>query len=306
MAEVAGLVIGGVGLAAMFDVCMNAFDRVESGKAYGKDYQEAALSLRTLQLRLARWRETVEIVEDSSQANYGVPVASQAQAELLGDLLGSIEGKFKDAEKAGKLHKFKNPTAPPPPADGSWTINALEEKVQTMSLERQKKTSVAQKTRWVLHDKKFFSEVIATLTRQIKDVEELFPANQYPVQQTALTKYVQQDGNALTKATQELVPPSEVEEPEVAAAALLKATAQVDPQLKEVLNQIVQNKTGHTYGNLTLTDQAKALRGTFVASDYDGPRDIKGHQNKYGDTHASDQTKVHEGDVYGGRYILDD
>ena len=48
MAELAGLVIGGAGLATLFDSCMNAFQYVDSAAAYGKDYQKAALRISPL------------------------------------------------------------------------------------------------------------------------------------------------------------------------------------------------------------------------------------------------------------------
>lgn len=35
--ETAGLVIGGLGLAALFDTCMSAFEYIDTGRNYGKD-----------------------------------------------------------------------------------------------------------------------------------------------------------------------------------------------------------------------------------------------------------------------------
>lgn len=45
MAEVAGLVVGGVSLAALFDQCISIINYVDSGIHCGDAYQDAALML---------------------------------------------------------------------------------------------------------------------------------------------------------------------------------------------------------------------------------------------------------------------
>lgn len=59
MAEVAGLVIGGISLAAIFDQCITIIKYVDSGKDCNEDYQDAALMLTLLGGRLNRWERTL-------------------------------------------------------------------------------------------------------------------------------------------------------------------------------------------------------------------------------------------------------
>lgn len=307
MAEVAGLVIGGIGLAATFDTAVNAFDRVETGKAYGRDYQEASLSIATLQLRLVRWRNTVKIVDDASLERSGLPVASAEAAEVLGGLLGSIARNFSDAEQVARLHKPKAGSIEPrTPATGSAMIDELEKKVRDLTLQRQKGSSFKQKVRWVFKDQKRFDNIVRTLRDQVTDVEELFPADEYQAQQNALVKYAQDDAKQLTEAPT-VIQPSEVEEPEDAALSLLKAAELVDPQLKEALDNIAKSKTGHIHGKLTMTDNAKALEGLLVTSDYNGPTNITdGHTHTYGDTTMSGNARITRGTQLGGKGVFDD
>lgn len=76
-----------------------------------------------------------------------------------------------------------------------------------MAISRQKATSVAEKTRWALRNEQKFKGLIAGLDCFIKQLEDLFPATEFP----------RVEGNQQRLATseaQELVQPSEVEEPE--------------------------------------------------------------------------------------------
>lgn len=307
MAEVAGLVIGGVGLAAMFDATVNAFDRIETGKAYGKDYQEAALRLAALRLRLTRWRDTVKIVDDPAQEQNGIPVAPAEDAQYFEELLGSIARNFEDAEKAAKRHELKAGSAEQSlPSNGSKTMDELEKEVRGISLRRQKGSSVLQKVRWVFHDQKRFDKIIGSLTDQVTDVVELFPADKYQAQHKALVKYAQDDAEQLDKAV-EVIKRSETEELEDARITLMNATELVDPQIKELLGKVAEKKTGHIYGKVTMRDSAQAQNGRYIDSSYRGldPEKFSGTQNRYGDVDMSGSSRMHQGDKFGGSYILD-
>ena len=53
--ETAGLVIGSLSLASLFETCMKCFDYIDTGKQYGEDYQRFAMSLRSIELHMSRW-----------------------------------------------------------------------------------------------------------------------------------------------------------------------------------------------------------------------------------------------------------
>jgi hypothetical protein len=71
MAEVAGLAIGGVALASLFDTCMRTFKRINAGKNCGRDYQEAALKITLLGNRLSRWEDLYRTTAPSSTIREG-------------------------------------------------------------------------------------------------------------------------------------------------------------------------------------------------------------------------------------------
>lgn len=135
--EVAGIVIGGVGLVVLFDNCMNAFQCIDAGRKYGKDYQEAALKVSLIQLRLARWRKTVDIVEDTSRIHRqkDISFASEDGVEIVRDLLESIQIRFHEIEKASMRHGIKSPEATHPTVP---SIDDMTAQVEQLAVARQR------------------------------------------------------------------------------------------------------------------------------------------------------------------------
>lgn len=294
--EVAGIAIGGIGLVALFDNCMNAFHCIDSGIKYGRDYQEAALKVSLLQLRLVRWRHTVEIVEDRSGASRpkNIPVASDHEVEIVRDLLESIQNRFKEIERASKRHGLDSPipkaTQPAVPS-----VEVLTTRMETLALTRQKTSSFSQKAKWALHDKRKLTGLIQSLDEFISDLVNLFPGTQD--QQMLLAK---NDAAAIVK-------PSEIEEEDdnlVASSILNKASQEVDPELKRALEAIAQGKGRHSFGNTVIRDSAMVQQGDYVGEGYRG-RQLYG-THSFGTLDVSGTSRVQQGDNYGGKSVFDD
>ena len=294
MTEVVGLVIGGVGLATLFDSCMNAFQYVESASKYGKDYQKAALKISVLQLRLTRWGQNVKFVEDASGARYSVPVATAEEVETVKSLLGNIEYDFEAAEKLSQRHQTN--TAQPGPADGKElaTVESLTRKVKSLAIHRQKSSSLGQKTRWALQDKRKLDNLIGDLNQYITDLVNLFPGIKHD--QLELAK----------KEASELVQPSEIEEPAEGVASAVEllqgATSQVDEMLEVAVNQkVLSIRTGHDYADMEALGATRVEVGDYVA---EGQK-VNGHMHKYRRTKADGTARVRYGNNYGGKGVFD-
>lgn len=64
MAETAGLVVGVVALASLFNTTVECFEFVQLGRSFGKDFQTSQLKLDSARLRLSRWGKSLDLVED--------------------------------------------------------------------------------------------------------------------------------------------------------------------------------------------------------------------------------------------------
>lgn len=300
MAEVAGLVIGGISMAALVDGCMRTFDRIESARTYGRDYQRAALRLGLLQLRLSRWRESViTAMYQHNVRTIGTSQDAGTVQDLLGDIIDDIERTEKFAERYNVAD-----IAPGPSKENNElaAMESLSKRVQTLALHRQKSSTFGQKTRWALRDQRKFKKLLDSLSDSISSLETIFPAERLPgIVET-------QKQLALTEATK-LIEPSEIEEPDddatLVAFVLEDAACDVDGTLKDaVKNASQKTRTGrHVFGDTNFSDGARVQLGDYVAP---GQR-ATGIGHTYGTmTAAGGSTRVHYGDNYGGRSVFDD
>lgn len=64
MAEAAGLVVGVVALAGLFNNTIECFEFIQLGRTFGKDFQKSQLKLDTARLRLSRWGKSLHLDEN--------------------------------------------------------------------------------------------------------------------------------------------------------------------------------------------------------------------------------------------------
>ncbi|KAK4620158.1 Heterokaryon incompatibility protein S [Fulvia fulva] len=266
--EVVGVAIGGVGLAALFDSTVNTLHYIDSGLKYGKSYQKTALKLNLLDLRLTRWRHSVDLVDDASKLQDKVHLATPQEADTVQYLLGEIKEGLETAEKAAQRHKLRGAPATTTPEIGDRSIEALARKVSRLAIARQRGTSTSQKAVWALHDERKFKILVDDISGFVDSLEKLFPAAK-PMQ----AQLVVQDAA-------ELVQPAEVEEPEEAAAVLQEATESVDPALGAAIVQAAQNPAASPqYRNFFTGGNARIQAGDEIASGFVGP--LNGGEHTY-------------------------
>ena len=292
MAEVAGLVIGGVGLVALFDSCMSGFQYLEAGANYGRDYNKAALKVSLNQLRLAQWRNSVELVEDPQHGTRGLPIANSEQTAKVQELLEEIQDGFEVAEKTAQRHKLKKILLAPEQQAGAETATALVTTVKARALQRQDKSSLKQKALWALHDQRKLTQLIDDQKEYITALVDLFPA--ISSKQLDLAKM---EAAALLKLEQ-LRLGSE------AAAMLDEASNEVYPELGMSLKEATPGSK-YTFSSVKTMGQARVQNGNYVAKDYQGGW-IPNVTYNFGDVEASDHARQHNGDNYGGKSVYDD
>jgi Skp family chaperone for outer membrane proteins len=185
MAETAGLVVGVVALAGLFNNTVECFEFVQLGRTFGKNFQTSQLKLDNARLRLSRWGESMSLNDDvrdtvSLQGRF----RSEATVKHAEALLGQIVELFAEAEGASnKYKKRKEPqhdslAAYSPQTDLDPAMAKLHEKMRQLTIERQNRSGVRQKAKWALYEEKQFRRLIEDITELVDSLVELFPATQ--------------------------------------------------------------------------------------------------------------------------------
>jgi hypothetical protein len=294
MAEVAGLVIGGVSLVALFDTTMSAFDKIESGKNFGRAYKRSALNASILRLRLARWREAV----DAAGGNKSI--GTKTEHDLVEDLLGDIGESIKATERF--KDRYGNEDKPGSTAGEKRidaTMDDLAARTSAIALKQQKDANFFQKARWAIRDQSRYGQLLASIDYSIQQLENVFPA----------AMAAQQHHLARSQA-EEIVHPSSVEEPEdteMTFKVLAESTTNFDKILQEALKSAAQKRgQGHNFANVVnLTEKARYQRGDYIKSGAVIPQDLH-YSNYTGTINVSGTSRAHEGLNIDGPYVLGD
>ena len=293
MAEVAGLVIGALGLAALFETCMSDLEGIETSTGHGTAYQTCALKLRLLQLRLARWGQTIEFADSSEAFQRSTPAASEDEIKITRKLLGNIHDDLCAALGSGYADS-KGAKNLGVETDTERSLKKLAERVEAQVLKKRKPPSLsspAPRARWSLRDQRIFEKLIEDLSLAIKDLENLYPST--TIQRKLL---------AIDDA-RELVQSEEIEGPTAPRYILQEAQAEVDPTMEEAQRSLAQRseQAYHVFQNVSLTSKANIHVGDYIANGYQAR-----YGSRYRKTTAEGTARVHYGNNYGGKAVFDD
>jgi len=259
MADLAGVITGGVALAALFTTCIDCFEYVQLGRDYGKNYQRSQLQLATVQVRLSRWGESVRIMDDRSLQKFEVPLASPGEAVLVQGILGEIIVVFEDMERVSRRmdsqqgSRQSKPVSPAIVDDKS--LVSLAERMRSLAIQRQKNTSLSQKVKWALHGEKHLQRLLDDVQGFVQSLEDLFPAARSTQQQICA-----QDLATLTAGTREK-PTLDI---------LKNISTEVDPTLCQVAAERLATMPGHKYYNMRTSDRARMQNGNEFPAEYRG------------------------------------
>jgi hypothetical protein len=283
MAEAVGLIVGGVGLASLFTTCIDCFEYVQLGRQFGTNYQRSLLKLDIVKLRLSRWADAV----NDSQQHYNVAIGSTSEASKVQEILSEIIELFANAEKVSAKYKMRakpgDLVAYNADAGLEPDLRSMHNKMRELAIKRQKRSSFARKAAWALYEEKHFHRLIEDVTTLVDGLVELFPATRGRLQQLSLEEA------------------QEIEE-EPCLVILEEATKDIDPLLQTSVQQVLTSREGHIFTRNLATDDARVRYGDENVAG----ATLTGSRHTYDGNIASGKSRVHYGNKFGGKSILDD
>jgi Prion-inhibition and propagation len=181
--EPVGFTVGVAGLVGTFTACVDCLDYIRIGRSLGADHQTAILKLDLARLRLTRWGRSVGIVQGDQDIDEAVAVtqlksnlgAPEKDFETVTNTLGKLFTLFKSAETSNRLSsriEWEDET------DNS-TLDAdiafLHKRMRNLAIQRQKESTVLQKTAWALYRKKDFINLVDQITELTSALVEVAP-----------------------------------------------------------------------------------------------------------------------------------
>ncbi|KAL8978288.1 MAG: hypothetical protein Q9205_006093 [Flavoplaca limonia] len=276
MAEAFGIVVGAVGVAAAFTACVDCFDYVQFGRQFGRDYQTDLLALNCSRLRLARWGQAVDILNDPKM---GMPDATPEQVQTVKDTLYQILVLFANSAKTSQQYTTGEDVSVLSSDSMDSTFLALNNKMRELAIKRQKRSNILKITHWALYRKSEFKNLIEGISTFIDNIEKIFPAPQ------AQVTLVRQEATELhDRGDLELVQ---------------SAAEGVDGLLQNAAKEAL---SGHRYLNVLIKGKVQA--GDAVSSDWHGK--AVGASHVYDGVIVENNGKALIGNKYGGKDLWDD
>ncbi|RYP55256.1 hypothetical protein DL768_000011 [Monosporascus sp. mg162] len=175
MAEPFGIVAGALGVAGLFNNCVDCFEYVQLGRRFGRDYERCQLRLDIAKTRLSRWGEAVKINDDP---RFCSSAPTDKSVQLAQSIIEEIMLLFESAQKTSKRYElvadqqdlvvFKDKDMKPV---GRTLHNGLKD----LACRRQKDTSLVKKTAWALYDGKSLEKIVEQIAGFVDELETAFP-----------------------------------------------------------------------------------------------------------------------------------
>ncbi|EPS36627.1 hypothetical protein H072_9853 [Dactylellina haptotyla CBS 200.50] len=273
MAEVIGLIIGGVSLATLFSAVIGLCECVHFGKSFGQDYEIALTRLSIVRLRLSRWAAAIQEQEQD--------LATVKDGEIALGTLEQIRQLFEGARELSL--KYEGNTALYDPIDGTGRdIRKLVSTVRKVVSQRQKNTRTFRKTVWAVYDKERFNKLLDDVTKLVDGLVELFPAPTLAEKQESLCE---EDLDLL------------IVQNNIPAELVVNATANTDEALRSRLEMRLQTST-HVYIGNEISGNACVKLGDEYLNGFTNPGGSRG--NIYHNNTVSGEAFVQFGNTYGG------
>ena len=289
MTEIAGLIIGGVALSGVFETCLENFARIQLGRHFGTDFERCLVRLDVERLKLSRWGESIRMVHGAtSQAtSYSIPVASQNEGEKIEGILGSILSALLEAEETSRQYQTGDAPSQQQSAHDARldanlapSLTSIHQKWVKSVINRQKSTSMAKITSWVLHKRNVFNDLIGHIRNLVDGLYVLYPppkALQMELCQHEIAKLTQPELQLLENST----------------------IVDADEALQSTVRQTAQRQR-HNFEHISIQGDGMGRMGDELAG---GARQ-SGQGSTYRDIQVSGRGVAHLGDSFGGESIF--
>jgi hypothetical protein len=173
MAEIAGLVIGAVALAFLFDTSIALLERFESATNYAYDYDLACTKLGMLKVRLSAWGVLLNIEAPGSEH----PALRQhctEEKDVIGRSLLGIRDAFQDASVLAGTYRLIPKRLQSSRSSASRRSEARQFREPEATKPAVKGWAFMRKRRlWVIHDNHKFDVLIQDLSFLIENLEKV-------------------------------------------------------------------------------------------------------------------------------------
>ena len=281
MADIAGLIVGGVALAGLFSSCIECFEYIQLGRNFGTDFQRKLLRLDLAKLKLLHWGTSVRVSENSrlSDTRYPVVNISAEDAERVKTFLGGILTAFSDAEEISR--KFAGETLLHIGNENEETsLRTLHDRMRNLAHKHQKNISLKRKTAWAVHDSDKFDELIHFVGEMIDGLILIFPSAQ-PAQIEICRRDI-----------------AELDESNLKTLESLSRDVH-DEVVHGVVEDTLEQKR-HSFRNVKVSDHGMLRAGDEVAKG----ATISGEGNMYYDISVSGNGVGHFGSSFGGDSVF--
>lgn len=135
----------------------DCFAKIETARNLGSGFVEIQTQIAVAKLRYTRWLESVRLMNgEADNIQSHLPVASATEAEVVKNLLGSIEIAFNKASKSASKYLVQEP---PPNAANTDPVNVddraeLALRITQRAERHQKDANLFHKVKWSLRDAK--------------------------------------------------------------------------------------------------------------------------------------------------------
>ncbi|KAK4220434.1 prion-inhibition and propagation, helo domain-containing protein, partial [Podospora fimiseda] len=103
MAEAFGIVAGAMGVAGLFNNCVDCFEYIQFGRNFGQDFERCQLRLDITKVHLSRWGEAVNINDDP---RFCSSTPADKSVQLAQSIIEDIMLLFESARKKSKRYEL--------------------------------------------------------------------------------------------------------------------------------------------------------------------------------------------------------
>ncbi|KAI4639908.1 hypothetical protein J4E93_008707 [Alternaria ventricosa] len=172
MAEAAGLTLGALGIAALFNNALECFQYVRVAKDFGQDFETYRIRLHLSEIRLSHWGSVVGVTDTDNETPLH---CSPGEQEIAQRTLRQIIKLFQATEDKAK--SLERRSSEPELSD---RMRKLCDNMNKLALGRTNKASKAKdglytKTKWALFSREGFIKLVESITNLVNELIAAFP-----------------------------------------------------------------------------------------------------------------------------------